>query len=255
MTILCYHSVEPGWASPLAVTPEAFAAHCAWLERRGVVELAEVAGRLDRSERPSGNLVALTFDDGFAALFDHAFPLLKRHRLPATVFLVAETLTPEGREVDWVDTPPPYPMRTLTLDQVLEMQEAGVRFGSHSFSHHDLTTLSDPACQDDLRRSRELLEDLLKQPVPFLAYPRGRHDPKVREAARRAGFTHAFTLPEAPEPAGPFAIARAGIYPGNGRSGLRVKSSPWYLAVRTSRVFPALRKVVKGSRPPARLPG
>jgi peptidoglycan/xylan/chitin deacetylase (PgdA/CDA1 family) len=255
MTILCYHSVEPGWTSPLAVAPEAFAEHCAWLERRGVVELSEVTERLDRTGRLPRDLVALTFDDGFAALYDHAFPLLKRHRLPATVFLVAETLTPEGREVDWVDTPPPYPMRTLTRDQVLEMAEAGIRFGSHSFSHYDLASLSAESCLEDLRRSRELLEDLLKRPVPFLAYPRGRHNHQVHEASRKAGFTHAFTLPEEPEELGPFAVPRAGVYPGNSPNALRLKSSPWYLSLRTSRVFPALRKVVKGERPPTRLPG
>ena len=33
MTILCYHSVEPDWESPLAVTPEAFAAQATWLSR------------------------------------------------------------------------------------------------------------------------------------------------------------------------------------------------------------------------------
>ena len=33
MTILCYHSVESGWNSPLALAPAVFDAQCAWLER------------------------------------------------------------------------------------------------------------------------------------------------------------------------------------------------------------------------------
>jgi peptidoglycan/xylan/chitin deacetylase (PgdA/CDA1 family) len=170
------------------------------------------------------------------------------------VFVVADTLTPEGRTVDWVDDPPSAGLRTLSRDQILEMREAGVRFGSHSDRHRDLPTLSDEECLRDLRASRELLEDLLGEPVPLLAYPRGLHDARVRLAAERAGYAHAFTLPETRETYGPYAIPRVGIYPGNGPRGLRAKTSRWYLAVRTNGAYPALRRVLRGA-PPPRAPG
>ncbi len=246
MSILCYHSIQPGWDSPLAIEPEAFDRHCAWLARhRAVLDLSRAVELLDSSGRLPANRSAVTFDDGFAALYDHALPLLARYRLPATVFLVAETLSAEGRAVDWVDNPPAHPLETLTLDQVLEMQEAGVRFESHSYSHHDLTGLDDRECERDLRASRELLETLLGRPVPFLAYPRGHHNERVRRAAERAGFTRAFTLPETTEPFGPYSVPRVGVYPGNGPAALKIKSSRWYLPVRMGRAYPFLRKTLK----------
>lgn len=243
MSILCYHSIEPGWDSPLAIDPRAFDRQCAWLaRRRRVLDLAEAVEALDSSGRLPANRSAVTFDDGFAALYEHALPLLIRYRLPATVFLVAETLTSEGRAVDWVDDPPAAPLRTLTLDQVLEMQEAGIRFESHSYSHHDLTGLDDQECERDLRASRELLESLLGRPVTFLAYPRGRHNARVRRAAERAGFTCAFTLPETSEAYGPYSVPRVGVYPGNGVAALALKSSRWYLSLRMARAYPILRR-------------
>lgn len=256
MTILCYHSVEPGWDSPLAVAPESFAKHTAWLARaRRVVDLDAAVARMTRSGRLPRGTVALTFDDGFSAIFDHAFPLLTEHRIPATVFLVAETLAQEGRSVDWVDDPPRYRLATLSRDQVLEMQQAGVRFGSHSYGHHDLTSLSQEECERDLRGSRELLEDLLGDPVRYLAYPRGIHNEVVRRAAARAGFTHGFALPESPEPVGPYSVPRVGVYPGDGELSLRVKTSEWYVPLRTSRVFPAIRRLARRGSTPARPPG
>ena len=249
MTILCYHSVESGWASPLAVPPGEFARHGAWLAaNRKVLELSRAVELLDSSFRLPRGATALTFDDGFGSLFDKALPVILRCRLPATAFLVAETLTPSGRAVDWVDNPPADPIRTLTLDQVLEMQRAGVRFGSHSYSHRDLPLLEERECERDLRTSRETLEDLLGRPVPFLAYPRGRHDERVRRAAQRAGFTHAFTLPEKHEPVGRFAVPRVGVYPGNGAAALRAKTSRAYLSIRASAAFPMLRSLVRGRR-------
>ncbi|HEY3210584.1 MAG TPA: polysaccharide deacetylase family protein [Actinomycetota bacterium] len=251
MSILCYHAVDSEWQSPLSVTPREFQAQCAWLSRhKRVVGAAEAATRLVISGRLAPGWIALTFDDGFRSVFRHAFPVLTRHHFPATVFLVAQTLTPEGRPVDWVDDPPSWRVETLTLEEVREMQEAGVRFGSHSYAHHDLTALSDEECERDLRASRELLEDLLETRVTLLAYPRGLHSERVRRAAARAGFANAFTLPERRESIGPHAIPRVGVYPGNGTMAVRAKTSRWYPLVRTSRVFPILRRLAGRGRAP-----
>lgn len=247
MTILCYHSVEPGWASPLALDPVAFERQCRWLARhRQVVGLPDLVAALDRGEAPPRRAVALTFDDGLSGVYEHAFPILRRYGLPATVFLVAETLLPQGRPVDWVDTPPDFALRTVTVPQIREMAGEGIHFASHSHRHHDLTRLDEQACEEDLATSRRLLEQVLGHPVAYLAYPRGRHDATVRRAAQRAGYTHAFALPETHETPGPYAIPRVGVYPGNGPLALRVKTAPAYVTVRCSRVFPLLRALWPG---------
>lgn len=251
MTILCYHAVDPAWRSSLALQPEAFAQQCATLARkRRVLDLPQAVARLGSSGRLPPGLAALTFDDGFASVYDHAFPVLVRHGLPATIFLVAATLTPQGHPVDWLIPAPASPPPTLSVEQVLEMQEAGVRFASHSYAHRDLDGLDDAECERDLRESRELLSDLLGRPVPFLAYPRGRHDPRVRRAAARAGYTHAFTLPEKREATGPYAVPRVGIYPDDGPRAFHVKTARWYLPLRTSPAFPVLTRLA-GRRPSA----
>jgi peptidoglycan/xylan/chitin deacetylase (PgdA/CDA1 family) len=253
MTILCYHSVEPDWESPLAVDPQAFARQAEWLSRsRHVLPLGDAVRRMDGRGRLPTGAVALTFDDGFAALHEHVLPVLTREKLPATVFLVAQTLTPEGRQVDWVDTPGAEPLRTLSVDQVLEMQESGVDLQSHSWAHHDLTQLTWDECVRDLRESREFLSDLLRKRVTLLAYPRGLHDADVRKAAAAAGYTYAFALPETAEQPGNFAVPRVGIYRGNGLLALRVKAARPYLQVRTSpsvaRNARRVKRVVRGVR-------
>ena len=246
MTIVCYHSVDPAWESPLAVRPAEFAAHCRWLARhRTVVPLAEAVTRLDRSGRLPRRLAAVTFDDGFAGVRDHALPVIRQHDLPVTVFLVAQTLTDEGLPAHWVRTPPPWPIRTLTRDEVLEMRGAGVDFQSHSWAHLDLPGLGYDACVDDLRRSRELLEDLLGDRVTQLAYPRGLHDPVVRRAAEQAGYRHAFALPEGRESPGPYAVPRVGINRGNGVRALAVKANRAYLPLRHGPVGATARRVAR----------
>lgn len=241
MAILCYHTVSPNWSSPLAVSPRAFARHAAWLKsRRRTIPLSEALAALNSlGELPTG-LATITFDDGFASLYDHAFVVLREHQLPATIFVVAKTLEPYPHPVDWVDPPPTEPLATLSVEQILEMQDAGLHFGSHSYSHRDLTLMSERECEDDLRASRELLEDQLKSPIRHLAYPRGRHNDRVRRAAQRAGYTHAFASIKHGDSFTPYAVGRSGVYRGDGVTALRAKGSPWYLRAKRTRLAPLL---------------
>jgi peptidoglycan/xylan/chitin deacetylase (PgdA/CDA1 family) len=244
MTILCYHSVDPDWESPLAVRPQEFEAHCRWLVRhRTVVPLADATARLDRSGRLPRRWTAITFDDGFTGVWEHALPVLREYGVPATVFLVAQTLTDERVEAHWVRTPPPWPVTTLTRDQVVEMQGMGVDFQSHSWAHLDLVDLDYDACVADLRRSKDLLEEVLGGRVSQLAYPRGLHDAQVRRAAESAGYSHAYSLPERREPSGPYAVPRVGVNRGNGVRVLAAKSARFYLSLRNGPAGAAARRV------------
>lgn len=251
MAILCYHGVDPVWQSALSVSPRAFAGHMSWLaRRRRVVSLTEAAARASGSGRLPPGMVAVTFDDGFAGLHEHALGALASNGIPATIFLVAETLTPQGRPVDWVDGVAPGTLATLGAEEVLEMRDAGVEFGSHSYSHRDLTQLSQSECERDLKESRDLLQDLLHRPVWSLAYPRGIYNERVQQAARKAGFTHAFGTSRVGVPAGkPFGIPRIGIYASDGAARLAVKTSARYSSLRLSRLWPKTNKTGSPSMP------
>lgn len=242
MTVLCYHTVDPDWRSPLAVTPERFEEQCRWLARhRTVVDLPTALRLMDRRGRLPRGTVALTFDDGFTGVRDHALPILRRFGLPATVFVVADTLLPGRGPVDWVDTPPAWELETLAAEELEELERSGVQVASHSLSHLTLTELDPTACEEDLRDSRRVLEELLHRPVPYLAYPRGRHDGRVRSAAERAGYTHAFALPEQHETVGAFAVPRIGVHGHNSTRTVAVKATPGYQRVRTSRSWAMAR--------------
>lgn len=242
MPILCYHSIDDTWESPLAVRGSDFARQCAWLQRnRTVVDVDTAARMMDRKGRLPRGTVALTFDDGIADNYDQALPVLRQYRLPAMIFVVAETVR-RGQEVDWVNDPPTTGLRVLDRDQILEMAESRVAVGSHSLHHRTLTDLSPDECLDDLRTSREILEDLLGRPVVHLAYPRGAYDEMVRTAAARAGYTWSFTLPQGPEEVTDQSLPRVGIFRDNGPVRFRAKLSEQYLATRTSPLYQRLAR-------------
>ena len=91
LLILCYHGValddEHDWRPGFFLTPETFQKRMESLQREGcsVVSLEDGVKRLYSGDLPLKS-VAITFDDGFYDFYEHAFPVLRKHRYPATVY-------------------------------------------------------------------------------------------------------------------------------------------------------------------------
>ena len=67
--------------------PERFSEQINYLSRHlRVISLTEAVDRIN-SGNIDNNYVVITFDDGFADFYDYAYPILKKHDLPATIFL------------------------------------------------------------------------------------------------------------------------------------------------------------------------
>lgn len=76
---------SPVYDPEMAVSVVGFEQLLAWIaERYDVVRLGDLAQIAPRPGRPR---CALTFDDGWSDTYTHAFPLLQRWRMSATVFL------------------------------------------------------------------------------------------------------------------------------------------------------------------------
>jgi peptidoglycan/xylan/chitin deacetylase (PgdA/CDA1 family) len=248
VTILTYHAVDPLWTGHLSVHPATFEEQLAWIvEHRRVVSLTELVDHVP--DGASKDLVALTFDDGFGSVLEHAVPILARFDVPFTIFLIAKMYDGSGSTVDWVDWPPNHPLRTLDPSEVRDLQAHGATFGSHSYLHADMTTLGYDQALADLVRSRETLGQLLGEEVTQLAYPRGRHDDDVRNAAVAAGFTQAFGLSVAPAIRGMHALPRVGVYPSDRDWSLRLKTEPVYGRLRASPKYYRFRRGIERYRP------
>jgi peptidoglycan/xylan/chitin deacetylase (PgdA/CDA1 family) len=91
--VLVYHAceeTESAFIRGLGVNthPEAFAGHLRYLERYyRVISLAEL-----ETKPALRGAVVLTFDDGYSSVFANALPRLRERGLPATIYLVSDTL-------------------------------------------------------------------------------------------------------------------------------------------------------------------
>ena len=93
--LLAYHRILPRdrlrsfpFLEDLVTTEEDFAGQISLLAARfRVLPLMEIVQALRRGDRLAPGTIGITFDDGYADNYHCAWPVLRRHRLPATVFL------------------------------------------------------------------------------------------------------------------------------------------------------------------------
>lgn len=99
--VLLYHSCEPvesDFTRELGVnmSPDGFAAQIEFL-----AEHYQLVGPDDLVAGAPSRAVAVTFDDGYASVADHAAPILERHGATGTVYLVTDVV--DNDDIVWVN--------------------------------------------------------------------------------------------------------------------------------------------------------
>jgi len=189
--ILCYHRVGPG-SSRMTVSSARFAQQLEWLAGNGytVVEMRRLAGFLEGRQALPPRSVVISFDDGYESVYRHAFPLLKKHRMPATLFLYTDFVGTGGNALSW--------------PQVQEMRDSGlVDVQAHSKTHANLIErLGDESealyrrrLDTEVRTPRDvILRRLPAHEVLDYAYPYGDANEQVLEAMARHRYRLAVTV-------------------------------------------------------------
>jgi peptidoglycan/xylan/chitin deacetylase (PgdA/CDA1 family) len=233
--ILCYHNVvaadfPAGVGEPSLHMPEPrFREQMRWLAAHyDVLPLRALLARIRAGESLRGT-AALTFDDAYVGVFEHARPVLEEFSLPATAFVIAGA--PEARETFWWDHPATHQDATperrqrwlaelrgdrrailaelgaspsVTVPRALQpadwatlrsAAESGhIDLGAHTVTHRTLPTLSEPELTAELSGSRQTIERLTGIAPTVLTYPYGLWDERVSVAAKAAGYAAALTL-------------------------------------------------------------
>jgi len=297
LVLLGYHRILPlardsehiGDAELISATPSDFAWQVDYLSRRfEPVTFEQLADCLENRIPFPRRAMAITFDDGFSDVYDHAFEILRRADMPATVFVSTDYVgqrrpfwfdlvawlvskAPMGsvripseamplplddsetarraavvkvlkwlkscdeheRQVAVDDLCARFPEaasagetvlgHALSWEQIREMSDSRIEFGSHTASHCCLSKVGAAQLERELLDSKRALEDAIDKPVVSLAYPFGgksAFNDTVIAAARRLGYRIATTYIPGVNRRGsadPFALRRQHIERYTGR--------------------------------------
>jgi peptidoglycan/xylan/chitin deacetylase (PgdA/CDA1 family) len=189
VTVLGYHRFENPAKDPLAITTEEFRQQMQALKDAGITVISMedfLAWRRGEKQIPERSAL-ITIDDGYNCTYHIAWPILKEYGYPFTFFVYTNYINVGGRSITW--------------DQLREMQSQGVEIGSHSVSHDNMVRPKRSKgveytewLRDEFRKSKAIIEEHLGVPVKTFAYPYGIQNETVRQEGLDAGYEVLFTV-------------------------------------------------------------
>ncbi|HFI2447434.1 TPA: polysaccharide deacetylase family protein [Streptococcus suis] len=183
LPILMYHAIhvmapEEEANANLIVDPVTFESHLKALQEAGYYTLSpeEAYKVLTENVLPAGKKVVwLTFDDSLWDFYSHAYPLLKQYQMKATNNVITGFTEYEQAG-------------HLTIEQIKEMQAAGLSFQGHTVNHPDLEYSSIETQVAELTSSKTYLDSQLQQNTIAIAYPGGRYSADTVALTEQAGY-------------------------------------------------------------------
>jgi peptidoglycan/xylan/chitin deacetylase (PgdA/CDA1 family) len=179
--VMMYHNVaDSGVIREDTVSPANFERHLQFLKTRGyrVISVRELVEGIKAKKHFARNTVVITFDDGNKNNYTLAFPLLRKYGYSADFFISPGTIGQDN---------------VLTWDDVERMHLGGMKFGSHGMIQAYLPEVSAEQQRYEIVDSKKILEEKLKTPVEYYAYPIGGFNEDIKKLLAASGYQGALT--------------------------------------------------------------
>ena len=155
-------------------------------EHMPVISLKDLVVRLT-SKKELGGSIAVTFDDGYRNNFTDAFPILKRHNFPATIFVATEKIGSSDARG----------FARLTPEDMREMGASGlIDIEPHTHTHPHLSRASHEVQRKEIVESKRIVEGIVQKKCTLFAYPYGDFSEETVDIVTEEAFDAAVSVIE-----------------------------------------------------------
>lgn len=194
VTVITYHRLSPNPAhwNDYCISPQQFEQDIVSLKEAGYTFLK--ASQLSTAATVGKQIAVLTFDDGYDSDYRYALPILRKHGVCATFFVIGSML---GQT------------EYMSVKQLKSLSESPyAEIGNHSYSLHSYqkTTLeilykgkkSDDTILADFKKNGAVLSKITGKHITALSYPNGVYSDSMDEKLKQQGYLITFSTKEIP---------------------------------------------------------
>lgn len=193
--VLVYHRFGPQVLDSMTVRTSVFLSHLQYLRDNGyqVIPMQQMLDWRQGKGTVPDKSVVITIDDGHKTVYTEVLPIIKKYKLPVTLFIYPSAISNA-----------PY---ALTWSQLNEILATGlVTVQSHTYWHPNFKIEKKRLSQDEyvkfvdiqFNRSRTILEKKLNITLNLLAWPFGIYNSELMQFAEKDHYFAAFALDDKP---------------------------------------------------------
>lgn len=154
-----------------------------------IISLKTAMNLINNEQYMDNKYVVLTFDDGCEKFFDIAYPILESRNFQSIVYPVVGLL---GKYATW-GKKNNNELKILSKNMLVELSTLGVDIGAHTINHRKLTQIQRSDAFYEIKKSKDLLEQLIGKNIDSFAYPHGDFDNHTVAIVKESGFNNAVT--------------------------------------------------------------
>ncbi len=144
--------------------------------------LSKVVKYLLQNKKVPEHTICLTMDDAYQSVYMKAYPILKKYKLPFTIFINSLPVIHKSKNY-------------MSWKEMREMAKNGAEFANHTYSHPYLVRESNKPSQNyekeiekcEIKIEKELGSDVCTA-HKMLAYPFGEYDAKLIKIVKELGY-------------------------------------------------------------------
>ncbi len=173
-----YHRFGDSRYPTTNTTVKDFEEHLAYLSKHNfqVLSFSDAIRYLGSGE-PHRKTAVITIDDGYKSFYKHGWPLLKKYRFAATLFINTKTVG-GGDYMNW--------------KELEEVKNGGLEIGNHTHSHDFFLNKEESSryntFREEIELSQSMITDHLDVTPTVFSYPYGEFDPRMKDIVKAAGF-------------------------------------------------------------------
>lgn len=190
--VLCYHRFASEAVDSMTIKNAAFAEQMEWLKIHGysVIPLDTAMGYVNGSVKTiPAKSVVITVDDGHKSVYSDMAPMVKKYRIPVTLFIYPSAISNAKYAMNW--------------EQLRELETTKLfRVESHTYWHPNFKKEKKKLSPEEyaafvdkqLGGAKKKLEERMGHEIKYLAWVFGIYDDALLVDAKKSGYTAAFTI-------------------------------------------------------------
>ena len=188
IAVLMYHRIGDDRYPSTNISQELFEKHIEYLveENINVLPITELSKYLKKEINLTNKTVFITIDDAYKSFFQNGFPILKKNKLPFSIFVSTNYVSNED-DSDF-----------MSWSMLKEVSSNNGLILNHSKSHESLVGMDLQILKKEIEQNQiEIEKKIGKQPKIF-SYPYGESSKSIEEVIKILNYEIAFSQHSAP---------------------------------------------------------